>query len=307
MKPDIEHIATFIKVVESGSFTAAAELCNLSKPVISKHITALEVALNTRLLERSTRKLSVTEAGKAFYEEVRRIPELVSAGENAIQPYNQHAKGELKLLIPATFANSMRAELLPTFIKKYSDVTLDIELLPTIPDFVEGDYDIIIMGHLSCTPMPDVNWVAVKLCDVPIGVFATTQYLKKHGTPKTPDDLKNHNCLSSLKDSWPFVSKDGFIFHVPITGTLKTTDDEIVHAATIQHLGIAYSVPYLFIKQLKEKKVVPLLAEYTNIYIEVYALYRPNPYLPMKIKAFLEETKQYYNAMQEQILKRRNY
>lgn len=306
MKPDIEHIVTYIKVVEHKSFTGAAEALNVSKSVISKHVTALEEALNTRLLHRSTRKLTITDAGQAFYEQVRGIPDLVCAGESAIQPFNEVAKGHLKIIVPETFASSLRLEVIPKFLSDYSDVHINITAVPSAEDYIEGDFDILVMGHLAGTPMPDVNLVGVELCKVPLGVYATPEYLKNHGTPKTPADLEQHNCISSLNMDWPFKNEEGYLYRIPVKGNLTTNNDAIAQSAVMQHLGVTYSFPYLYMHELANKKVKAILKDYTDLYVEVFALYHPNPYLPMKTRAFIDVMKAHYQAMQAEILARKD-
>lgn len=300
----IEYIMTYIKVVELGSFTSAAHDMNLSKSVVSKHVSALEEVLNVRLLKRTTRKLTVTDVGQVFYDQVKNIPYQVEHAQMAIQPFNDQPHGLLRVISPDNFISSLKEEVVPGYLLKYQNVDLNLRGVRPVSDFVNDEYDIIILWKLQHLNFPDYNMVAVKLFSMPIGIYATPEYLAEHGTPKTPDDLAQHNCFSSAGKRWPFREKDGTVYYKNIDGQLRSQNDEIIQAACMRGVGIAYSYPFLFEKELKSGRVIQVLQEYTQVFIEMYAFYHPTPYLPPKISTFIDAMKDYYRARQEEIMTR---
>jgi DNA-binding transcriptional LysR family regulator len=303
-KPDIEYIMTYIKVVELGSFTSAAYDMNLSKSVVSKHVSSLEEALNVRLLKRTTRKLSVTDVGKVFYEQVKNIPYEVENAQMAIQPYNDEPHGLLRVISPANFIASLKEEVVPNYLLKHEKVNLNLRGVRPVDEYVNDEYDVIILWKLQHLNFPDYNMVGVKLFSMPIGIYAAPEYLEKHGTPQTPDDMVNFNCFSSAGRRWPFRERDGNVYYKNIDGRLRSKNDDIIHAACVAGVGIAYSYPFLFEKELRAGKVVQILQDYTQVFVEMYGFYHPTPYLPPKISAFIDELKLYYRSRQEEIMAR---
>ena len=304
MTVEIEHVMTYIKVVELGSFTSAAYDMNISKSVVSKHVSTLEASLNTKLLMRTTRKLSVTDVGKVFYDQVKNIPYTVQHAQLAIEPFNKEPHGLLKVISPTNFMSSFKSDVVPNYLSKYPKVKLDLQGVRPVEAHVNAEYDVIILWKFSYEQFADYNLVPVKLFSMPIDIYAAPSYLAEHGTPQTPDELKSHNCFSSAGNRWPFCTEDGTMSYVDVDGRLETKNDEVVHAACQAGTGIAYSYPFVFESDIKRGVVQPILQDYTHLFIELYAFYHPTPYLPPKISAFLDELKTYYRARQEAILAR---
>lgn len=304
MKPDLSHILTFLHVVEQGSFTKAADLLNISKSVVSKHVCALEEALSCQLLSRSTRKLEITEIGQQYYQSLKNIPAQLTEAEDLIHDYQSEPKGLLKVIAPANFESSLKADVVPNFLKQYSKVQLQLEFEKNPEDYVNSSFDVIIMWKLNHDIFPNYNLISKKLFSMPIGIYASPKYLKKHGTPKVPEDLRNHNCFSQIDFKWPFKTKNKDVKYVEVSGNLKTKSVEIIHAATLQGLGIAYSYPFVFQQALKDKTAVKLLDDYTQFYADIHAFYQQSTYRQIKVSAFIQCVQAYYVKMQEEILGR---
>ncbi len=304
MRPDIEYIMTFIKVVELGSFTSAAIDMNLSKSVVSKHVSALEDVLKVRLLKRTTRKLSVTDVGKVFYEQVKNIPYEIEHAQMAIQPFNDQPHGLLRVIVPANFIASIKENVISNYLLNNEKVSLNLRGVRPVEDYVNDEFDVIILWKLEHLSFDDYNMVGVKLFSMPIGIYATPDYLAQHGTPQTPDDLVQHNCFSSAGPRWPFREKDGSVYYKNVEGRLHSKNDEVIQAACVRGVGIAYSYPFLFEKELKSGQVIQILQSYTQIFVEMYAFYHPTSYLPPKIKVFIDDLKTYYTARQDEIMRR---
>lgn len=303
-KPNIEHIYTFIKVVESGSFTAAAEALSLSKSVVSKHVSSLEEVLQAQLLKRTTRRLHVTDMGRTFYEQVKNIPYEIAHAQQSIQPFQDEPRGVLRVISPLNFVTSLKLEVVPNYLTQYPHVEMDFRAVRPAIDYVNDEYDVIILWKLQHESFPDYNLQSMKLFSMPLAVYATPDYLEQHGTPQTPSDLKSHNCFSSIGRHWPFCEKSGEVYSIETRGRLHTNNDEIIQAACLSGTGIAFSYPFLFYKALQKRQVVPVLQDYTNVFIELYAFYHPTSYLPPKIGVFLDQMRAYYQAHQDEILQR---
>lgn len=304
MKPDMSHILTFLQVVEQGSFTKAADLLKLSKSVVSKHVCALEEALACQLLNRSTRKLEMTEIGQQYYQRLKNIPAQLTEAQDLIHDYQAEPKGLLKVIAPANFESSLKADVVPNFLKQYSKVKLQLEFEKNPEDYINSSFDVIIMWKLNHDIFPNYNLVSKKLFSMPIGVYASPKYLKKHGTPKVPEDLQAHNCFSQIELKWPFKMKNKGVKYVEVSGNLQTKSVEIIHAATLQGLGIAYSYPFVFQQALKDKTAVKLLEDYTPFYADIHAFYQQSAYRQLKVSAFIQCVQSYYLKMQEEILGR---
>ncbi len=292
--PQIDHIMTFIQVVEHGSFTAAADKLRLSKSIISKHVTALEEALETQLFERSTRKLAITEPGLAYYQEVKIIPEHLAAGQNVLQPFTQHPKGILKVITPANLTASLKKQVIPEYLINYPEVDIQLRSVRPVSKYVGENFDVIILWKLSHMTFPDYNLIAKKLLSLPIQIYATPAYLKQYGTPKKPEDLLKHNCFASVGNHWPFKTHSGSVKFLTVSGRLHTKNDEVIQGAVLAGAGITYSYPFLFQEALLQKQVTPILEQYTHLNIDVAAFYHPSQYLPRKTSAFIETLLSYY-------------
>ncbi len=304
MKPELEHIMTFVKVVETGTFTAAADALNISKSVVSKHVTALEKALGGELFKRTTRKLIITEIGQAFYQHAKEIPEKIIAAQQAVQPFHDQPKGNLKVYAPSNFNISLKNTPVMQFLIENPEIKLQLELVRPVEEYVEKEFDIIILWKINDTQFPSYNLIPKKLFSTPAYLYASKAYLKKHGEPKNPAELIQHNCFASIGNHWAFREKSGPLYYLNVSGNLDCKTDDMIHAAVTSDLGIAYAYPLLFQNELAEHTVVPILCEYTQIEIEVYAFYHPTSYVPLKIRALIDFLQATYQNMQDEILRR---
>lgn len=304
MKPQFEHIMTFIQVVEQESFNGAAKVLGVSKSVISKHITALEYSLKTQLLERSSRKCTPTAMGLSYYHQIKQIPALLDHAHNVLQTLNTEPHGLLKVIAPSHFNHSFKNIIIPDFLTTYPEITLQLRLELAVEECINEDFDIIILWKLHTESFPNYPLIGKKLFTMPTGLYATPDYLARHGTPTNPQDLLQHNCFSSEGDRFPFINPKGEIAYQKVSGNLHTTNDDIIYGATMHNVGITYSYPFLFHKELQSGQVVRLFNDYPTLFIDVYAFYHPGPYCPVKIKVFIEKLTMYYQMMQPAILER---
>src|SRR4051794_36134331 len=187
----LTQMMTFAKVVETKSFSNAARLLSTSKSLVSKQVGALESALGVRLLNRTTRSMSLTEFGAAYYEHCARIAQQIEAAEQSVTQLQAAPRGLLKVTTPVVFAALHLAPALQSFVARNPHVEVELNATDRVIDLVEEGYDLAI----RITDKPAQGMVARKIAPVRWATCASPAYLKKHGTPKTPQDLMQHQCL----------------------------------------------------------------------------------------------------------------
>lgn len=294
---DLNHILSFIEVIKQGSFAKAAEALGVSKSVVSKHVTALEEHLKTQLLKRTTRKLTLTDLGTQYYKAIKSIDSQIQSAEASLQAAEVEPTGKLKILSPANFSESLRQEIIPSYLSQYPQVELDIQFVRPVEAYLQQDFDIALMWKLNTSTFPDYNLIAKHLINIPIGLFATPTYLNQHGIPTTPTDLQQHNGLASIGTQWQLAKANGDTTKINIPTNLHTNNDNVIYSTTMKHLGIAYSYTYLFQAALAEGKVQQVMPDFTHLHIELYAFYPPASFTPQKTKTFLSMLSAYYQQL----------
>ncbi|MCB1827932.1 MAG: hypothetical protein KDH94_05845, partial [Coxiellaceae bacterium] len=257
-----------------------------------------------QLLIRSTRHCAVTDIGQQYYQHVKSIRHTIDEASTLIFNHQDQARGLLRVVAPTNFESSLKSEVVPRFLEQHPHVQLQLEFVKHPQDYLNQAFDLIILWKLTPLPFPDYALISKKLFTMPVGIYAAPSYLAQHGTPQTPEALSQHNCFSSIEHAWPFLREDGSLYHVSVSGNLLTQSDEIIYAATVAGLGIAYSYPFVFQQALQQQHVVRLLVPYTQLTVDVHLLYHPSHYVSQKITRFIDLVQSHYRAMQEQILQR---
>ena len=279
----------FISVVDSGSFSESARRLGLSQPSVSRQINALEEHLGIRLLQRSTRQLSLTEAGKIYYEKARHIQYQVTEAYESIRGFKEKPSGQLKISAPYTWAEHLITPHLNDFLIQYPEIKLDIECNDDVQDIIEDQLDLVIrVGKLE-----DSSHIAIPLAKIRMVLCATPAYTKKYGLPKTPPDLQNHNFIM-YQDYNRLIIKGSFGHQkITIKGSVCTNMVSVILSAIQQNIGLSV-IPDLLIKPLLESGELIDLMPNAEISIEslpitgVYALYSSRKQLPAKVRAFLD-------------------
>ena len=289
----MEHLtgmAVFAKVAETKSFSAAAERLGLSKSAVSKHVTRLERALKARLLNRTTRRLSLTEVGATFYEHCARMLAEAEAAELAVSRLYAAPRGVVRITSPAAFGNVQVAPAIPDLIARYPELTVQIVMNDRSVDLVEEVYDVAI----RVTDQPPPGVVARKLMTVRWIVCAAPAYLREHGTPRMPQELKEHNCLfySFLESSieWRFHSRQGDS-KVRVAGNFTANNSEAIREVALKGAGIALLPSFLVNPDLADGRLKQVLAGHEvagAVGNDVYALFLPTRYLSPKVRAFVD-------------------
>ncbi len=300
----LEHALSFIRVIEAGSFTQAAEEAGVSKGVLSQHVNTLEQQLGVQLLTRTTRRLHLTDLGTKYYELIRDIPRQFAGAQELLLSQRAEPYGTLRLVVPQNFTASLKESVLPNYLKQYSKVKVALTCVPASDSDLMSDYDIRIAWKLANERFPDYNLVAKKILTMNVGMYASANYIRKHGTPKTIEELKHHNCFSSAGNVWPYKSKGSHVKMVEVQGQLQTSDESVVHSAVLNDIGIAYSYPFVFEKELRDGTIKAILPELTQLSLEIYAFYKPTEFLPKKTQAFIDILLAYYKERQTEISSR---
>ncbi len=241
-------IEVFVSVADSGSFSESARRLGLSQPSVSRHVTALEEYLGIRLLQRTTRRLSLTEAGQIYYTKARQIQKDVIEASQSISGFKETPSGLLKIGAPYNFTETKITPYLAEFLKTYPDIKLDIECNDKLQDIVEDQLDLVIrIGELT-----DSSYIATTFGKVRMIMCASPTYLEQHGIPKTTSDLQNHNFILYENFNQLLLTDDSGTQQVSIAGTFKSNIDTVMLSAALQHIGITV-LPDMFINDLIKK------------------------------------------------------
>lgn len=285
---DIQRLAIFAAVADTMSFSMAAARLGVSNSHVSKQVSALEKELRTRLLHRTTRSISMTEAGAVFHLRCKAILSDVAEAEQEVLRRQDSPQGVLRVTAPANLANSRLVTVAQAFMARYPDIQLDISLTDRFFDLAEESIDIA----LRVVEEPPQNVYARRLSKIGWSLVASPDYFAKRRKPKDPADLKHFDCLLSTtispRDLWLFEAK-GQRQEVLITPRVRCTNSEWLRQCTLRAMGIAL-LPTLMIGQdLAEKKLVKLLPAHEALSHKwLYGIYLPNRYLQPKVRLFLD-------------------
>lgn len=284
---DLNLLAVFARVAESGSFSEAARRLGSSRSAVSKAVAKLEVALGARLLNRTTRHLSLTEIGAAVAEHGSRILEEAADAENLVASLTSEPRGVLRISASVAFGTLHVAPALAEFLPLYPKIKVDLTITDRWIDLAEEGYDLII----QVTGQPQEHLVARKLAPVRRQLCATPEYFHQRGIPQTPMDLVSHNCLdytrSGEQGRWRFTGPEGDI-SVPVNGPLHVDDDEALSQAVLGGLGVALLPTFIIGKDLQAGNLQAVLSEYIPVERHVYAMYLPTRHLPAKARVFID-------------------
>jgi DNA-binding transcriptional LysR family regulator len=284
----LDDVACFVQVADRGSFTAAAARLGMSPSAASKLVTALEQRLGVRLLHRTTRRLSLTEAGEVFYASAQRGLQEIAQAEAAVSTLQSAPRGTLRLNVPMSFGILELAPALGGFLARHPEIQIDMRLDDRKLDLVAEGFDVAIrIGEL-----PDSSLVARALCPAPHVVCATPAYLKRHGEPRVPDDLRKHNALTfnyaDAPSQWEFTARYGSVIRVPVSGSMRMNNSLALRAALLDDLGITLTPRFVVENDLRDGRLRAVLADYRVRQPSVYAVYPARQHLTPKVRAFVE-------------------
>ena len=274
-------------VIGEVSFAAAASRLNMSRAMVSKHMAHLENRLGTRLLNRTTRRLSLTESGTSYLERCQSILQDIEEAESAATELTSVPRGTLRLTLPLVFGALHIAPLIPDYLSLHPDAKLDFTLDDRKVDLVNEGYDLAIrIGELN-----DNTLVARKLASAPVVVCGSPDYFRRNGTPAHPADLARHTCLGySYGESineWPFSGADGE-HRIPVNGNIRANNGDFLRVAALGGAGIVMQPRFLVGDDLRSGKLQAVLPECCSREVGIYVVYPSRRYLPAKVRTFID-------------------
>jgi DNA-binding transcriptional LysR family regulator len=281
-------IEAFARVAETGSFSAAARVMKLSKSLISRQVSALEAELGARLIARTTRSLTLTEAGRGYYDQVVRILAQMEEADLSVSQLQATPRGKLRVNAPMSFSLLQLAPALPDFLALYPEIDVDISMNDRRVDLMEEGFDLAIrIGRLA-----DSSLIARKLGDMRRVVAGSPDYLKQRGVPATPADLRRHDCLcysnADTVDEWRFTEADGRPISVEVKGRVRANNGDLLRLAALRGLGLIDLPSFLVTADVERGALVPVLEPFIRQEGGVYAVYPHARYLPPKIRVFVD-------------------
>jgi DNA-binding transcriptional LysR family regulator len=291
------QMRVYTRVVETGSFSAVARELGTIQPTISKQLTALEEHLGVRLLNRTTRQLSPTEAGQKYYERCKRILDDIADVEGSLTDLQSRPTGLLRVHAPVAFGQLYMLPLIFRFRRLYPGLAVDLLLSDRYVDLVQEGVDAAIrFGHLASSQL-----VARQVGGVTRVCVASPGYLRARGTPRAPADLSAHNCITytyQFSNDWDFSGPKG-PFAVRVNGDFRANSALTIRAAALESIGIAH-MPGIFVRDdIKAGRLVQVLADYGPPPVEVHVVYPSARFLSSKVRTFLDFVRDEFLAIPE--------
>jgi DNA-binding transcriptional LysR family regulator len=291
----LSHIQAFIEISETLSFAEAARRLNLAPSVISKRIADLEDHLRVKLLNRSTRKVQLTDAGFAYADQMRRVLSDLSDAEESLRYAHDNPVGLLRLSAPVSFGQRFLGAAIAGYIAQYPDVRIDLHLTDLMVDVNSGAYDLAI----GIGDMPQDNLITRKIAESRRVVVATPQYFSKHGLPQKPQDLLHHNCLSYAHlfegKRWPF-RVNGKTYLQPVQGNLTTNNGMLMLDAVLAGCGVTLLPTFITGTHVLDGRLKIALEDFEDEPMRISAAYPPQRNLSARTRTFIDYLVKYFSG-----------
>jgi DNA-binding transcriptional LysR family regulator len=278
---------TFVRVVETGNFSAVARQANTTQSAISKQVQALEADVGVLLLVRSTRSHTLTEAGQLYYQRCRQVLETLEQARVEVHQAEYEVSGLLRVAAPVAFGRIHIVPRLAAFYDRYPKMRIDLQLDDSFVDLVAAGIDVTFrMGELK-----DSRLIARRIGSVARAVIVSGDYLSRHGTPQTPDDLTRHNCLlyTGIRNfnEWTFHTAKDKLVTVRIGSNFQSNSSEAIRQGVLEGLGICYSPTWIYGRDLREGTVKVILDNYRPSALPLNVVYQPERRPSIKINSFV--------------------
>ncbi|HEX8615726.1 MAG TPA: LysR family transcriptional regulator [Telluria sp.] len=287
------QISTFVEVVARGSLSAAARAEGIAPAMIGRRLDALEARLGVKLLQRTTRKLALTDEGAAFLEDCQRILGELEEAEAAVAERSARASGHLLVSAPAGFGRQHVAPLLPSFLAEHQEVTVNLNLNDRVVDVVGEGVDVAI----RIASLSDSSLVGVKLADNQRVLVASPAYLKRHGMPETLADLARHNCLAISSEGsqrgWTFRD-NGKLVTLKVAGNMVCNDGEVLHDWALAGKGLAWRSMWEVGTEIEAGQLCTVLDRFAAPGNDIHAVFAQRRHLPLRIRAFVDFLRRTY-------------
>ena len=288
------QISTFVEVVARGSLSAAARAEGIAPAMIGRRLDALEARLGVKLLQRTTRKLALTNEGAAFLEDCQRILGELEEAESAVAERSARASGHLLVSAPAGFGRQHVAPLLPSFLAEHRDVTINLNLNDRVVDVVGEGVDVAI----RIASLSDSSLVGVKLADNQRVLVGSPAYFKRHGTPLALADLAKHNCLAISSEGsqrgWTFL-EHGKQVTLKVAGNMVCNDGEVLHDWAMAGKGLAWRSMWEVGPEIEAGRLRTVLDQHAAPGNDIHAVFAQRRHLPLRIRAFVDFLRHTYN------------
>lgn len=283
-----ENMDTFVHIVETGGISAAAERMDIAKSVVSRRLKELEAHLGVQLFRRTTRKMNLTDSGRAFYEQAVRILADIIEAEQAVSHSHGALKGNLKLALPLSFGLMHLGPAIQEFLHAHPAIKFDLDFDDRQVDLLTEGFDLAIrIAHL-----PDSSLIARRIAPIQLVMCASPTYLQQMGAPQTPAELSKHRCLAysliSNSDNWNLYDATEQLTRVRITSYLKASNGEFLRDAAVDGLGIVLLPTFIVHQEIEQGMLQPLLTKYHCAQLTAYAVYPQTRHLSRRVRAFVD-------------------
>ncbi len=284
----LSDIAVFVRVVDDGSFTRAAERLKLSRSVVSKYVTRLEERLGARLLNRTTRRLSLTEAGRIFYDRSRRGLRDIEDAEAEVSRLQETPSGVLRINAPMSFGILHIAPALHEFLEQYPDVSVEMNLDDRQVDVIAEGFDVSV----RIADLPDSSLIARRLGPCRHAIVAAPSYLERNGTPRKPEELCDHNVITfayqASTHTWHFLAPEGKPTSVAVSGSVQMNNSLALREALLAGVGITRTPTFVVGEDIKQGRLKSVLTDHETLELSIYLVYPERRHLLPKVRAFVD-------------------
>lgn len=283
-----ENMRTFVRLVETGSVSGTAEDMEVAKSAVSRRLKELEAHLNSQLFQRTTRKLTITDTGQAYYQQCLRLLADLEEVEQTISTSHYQLKGGLKISLPASLGLHHMNSVINEFVKQHPEMRLQIDFNDRQVDLVQEGFDIAI----RIADLKDAHLIAKRLFPIHLVMCASPDYLRIHGTPNTLEQLCEHRCLTyslvSNREAWKAYDSSGCLNHVNIQPYLQSSSGEYLRDVAVAGMGIAKLPTFIVYKELAEGKLQVILDDYQTHAINAYVVYPQTRHLSKRVRVFVD-------------------
>ncbi len=283
-----ENMNAFVRVVEAGSISAAADRMDVAKSVVSRRLKELEEHLGVELFHRTTRQMNLTDSGRAFYQQAVRILADILEAEHATSQFHGALKGTLKVALPLSFGLMHLGPAINEFLQENPDVEFDL-------DFNDRQIDILAEGFdlaIRIASLQDSSFIARRLAPIHTVMAASPAYLERISMPYSPQELIHHRCLVynliNNLESWNLYDTTGQLFKTRITPYLKASNGEFLRDAAVNGLGIVLLPTFIVYREIESGALLPLMTNYHASHLAVYAIYPQTRHLSQRVRAFVD-------------------
>ena len=283
-----ENMDTFVRVVEAGSISGAADRLSVAKSAVSRRLRELEEHLGVELFHRTTRRMNLTDTGRAFYHQCVRILEDVLEAELATSQAHGTLQGSLKVALPSSFGLMHIGPAINAFIEENPQIEFDLDFNDRKVDLMQEGFDLAIrVGNL-----PDSSLIARRLAPIQSVMCASPEYLELKGTPQSPEELSNHQCLiySLLRDpeAWHLIDDKGNMHKTKVRPYLKASTGEYLKNAAVAGLGIILIPTFIAYKEIESGALLPIMTNFQTSQVNAYAIYPQTRHLSQRVRAFVD-------------------